>query len=115
MEEGLDVAIKWETEVKFQYRTKLLRSSFFVLTPLTASPKSVPLPPVSVRRTLKSVGQERGTVGIEITNNEEDGVLVIWTEIWPWWLRAFVGTLSERRMDASSSSQFFFSFSSRAI
>lgn len=59
----------------------------------TASPKKLPHAPIAVRRLLFGVGQERGRIGVELVNNEEVEHEVVWSEVWPWWLRAFVSTL----------------------
>lgn len=49
--------------------------------------------PLSIERTMTGYGQERGVIGVIITNNTPDSVDAIWLEEWPWWMRVFMHTL----------------------
>ncbi|BGP26924.1 Subunit of the glycosylphosphatidylinositol transamidase complex-like protein [Rhodotorula toruloides] len=74
---ALDVRITWPGESVFH----------------NPAPSKLPQAPVAARRLLFGVGQERGRIGVELVNNEETKLDVVWSEVWPWWLRAFVSTL----------------------
>ncbi|SCV73524.1 BQ2448_7450 [Microbotryum intermedium] len=76
--ETLNVVVDWPDVNMFEY----LPGSNCALKPLI------------VRRLLHGTGQERGRIGIELINNLDSSADVIWIETWPWWLRAFISTLS---------------------
>ncbi|KAI5481499.1 phosphatidylinositol glycan, class T [Pseudohyphozyma bogoriensis] len=80
---GLDVSVTWPHESKLVY----------------PHPSTLPLPPLTARRLLTGTGQERGKIGVELSNNSGEEVEVVWVEVWPWWVRGFISTL-----DATSSS-----------
>lgn len=54
----------------------------------------VPLAPISVRRLLHGVGQERGKIGVQVVNHLNHSVAVDIVETWDWWLRPFLSQLS---------------------
>ncbi|GAA5947718.1 hypothetical protein JCM10213_002089 [Rhodosporidiobolus nylandii] len=76
---ALDVRVAWPGENPFRY----------------PHPSKLPLPPLTTRRLLSGVGQERGRIGIEVVNNLDREAEVVYVETWPWWLRGFVSTLEE--------------------
>ncbi|BGP00615.1 Subunit of the glycosylphosphatidylinositol transamidase complex-like protein [Rhodotorula toruloides] len=82
---ALDVRVTWPGESVFH----------------NPSPSKLPQAPIAVRRLLFGVGQERGRIGVELVNNEEVEHEVVWSEVWPWWLRAFASTL-ETQTDGQS-------------
>ncbi|KAJ8292428.1 GPI transamidase component PIG-T [Rhodotorula toruloides] len=82
---ALDVRVTWPGESVFR----------------NPSPSKLPQAPIAVRRLLFGVGQERGRIGVELINNEEVEHEIVWSEVWPWWLRAFVSTL-ETQTDGQS-------------
>ncbi|BGP42695.1 Subunit of the glycosylphosphatidylinositol transamidase complex-like protein [Rhodotorula kratochvilovae] len=73
----LDVQVTWPGENVFQH----------------PSPAKLPLPPLTARRILHGVGVERGRIGVELVNNLDEEVDVVWGETWPWWLRGYLSTL----------------------
>jgi len=44
-------------------------------------------------------GQERGVVGVSITNDSPTEVEAIWLEEWPWWMRVYMHTLKLQTED----------------
>lgn len=72
---------------------------------IPAHPSKLPLSPISTRRLLAGVGQERGSIGVEITNNLDRVAEVIWIETWPWWVRGFISTLEGKLSSNGSSSR----------
>jgi phosphatidylinositol glycan class T len=39
-------------------------------------------------------GQERGAIGVDISNSLSDPVSVVYVEEWPWWIKVFLHTLT---------------------
>ncbi|GAA5932095.1 GPI-anchor transamidase subunit GPI16 [Sporobolomyces koalae] len=74
---SLDVRMTWPDENPFRY------------PPTT----HLPTLPISARRVLQGHGQERGRIGVEITNHLDREMEVLWVETWPWWVRGFVSSL----------------------
>ncbi|KAK4046748.1 Subunit of the glycosylphosphatidylinositol transamidase complex-like protein [Microbotryomycetes sp. JL201] len=88
-EQALDVSVAWPGENQYRYPPQ----------------DRYEVPPLSVRRLLfAGYGQERGRIGVEICNNQDVDVQVVWVETWPWWLRAFIGSLQIVSMDDSAAS-----------
>lgn len=100
---ALDVRVTWPGESVFRNRESALQAllSSQLTVSLAASPSKLPQAPIAVRRLLFGVGQERGRIGVELINNEEVEHEIVWSEVWPWWLRAFVSTL-ETQTDGQS-------------
>lgn len=89
--------MRWEGESQFHHRMSEplhpFQVSAEVFFPYTAPPSQLSRPPISSRRLLTGYGQERGSLGVEIVNNLDYAVEVIWIETWPWWIRGFVSSL----------------------
>ncbi|GAA5884063.1 hypothetical protein JCM16303_001381 [Sporobolomyces ruberrimus] len=75
--EPFDVRMNWPDENPFRY----------------PNIDELPRLPITARRVLEGYGQERGRIGIEVVNNLEREVEVVWVETWPWWIRGFVSSL----------------------
>ncbi|GAA5900976.1 hypothetical protein JCM6882_005993 [Rhodosporidiobolus microsporus] len=85
---ALDVRVTWPGENPFRY----------------PHPSKLPTPPLTTRRLLSGVGQERGRIGVEVVNNLDREAEVVWVESWPWWVRGFISTL-ETMVDGNKSSE----------
>ncbi|KAK4046900.1 Subunit of the glycosylphosphatidylinositol transamidase complex-like protein [Microbotryomycetes sp. JL221] len=73
--EPLNVRVTWPNENPFRY----------------PSQDQYPSSMINVRRLLfAGHGQERGQIGIEIQNHQNQLNQIIWSEIWPWWFRGFI-------------------------
>eukprot|EP00099_Drosophila_melanogaster_P016698 NP_572475.1 phosphatidylinositol glycan anchor biosynthesis class T [Drosophila melanogaster] len=55
------------------------------------------LPPVTVHRYLLGHGQERGRIVTEVTNSHYDALPIMLQEVIPWYVHAYLHTLSIRR------------------
>ncbi|GAA6008005.1 hypothetical protein JCM10207_006995 [Rhodosporidiobolus poonsookiae] len=99
---GLDVEV-WDATKALETAALDVRLTWPGENPFRPPPPSkLPLPPLSTRRLLFGVGQERGRIGVEISNNGEEEVEVVWLETWPWWVRGFISTL-EGKVDGNVS------------
>ncbi|GAA5985234.1 hypothetical protein JCM10908_002578 [Rhodotorula pacifica] len=74
---ALDVRVTWPDESVFH----------------PPPPSKIPSPPLVARRLRSGVGQERGRLGVELLNNLDEEIEVVWVETWPWWVRTFIHTL----------------------
>lgn len=70
----------------------------------TVPPSKLPVPPLAARRLRFGGGQEGGRLGIELKNNQDVEVEVIWVETWPWWIETFVHTLDAQSGGTNASS-----------
>lgn len=94
----LNISMTWPTESQFHPRTSFI-PLFLPTHPFTnffttiAKLDSLNSSPISTRRLLSGYGQERGKIGIELSNHLNRTVEVIWIETWPWWIRGFISSL----------------------
>lgn len=51
--------------------------------------------PVSISRLLLGNGQERGSIGVSISNTSPEPVTAVWLEEWPWWIKLYLHTLQQ--------------------
>lgn len=58
--------------------------------------------PVSISRLLLGNGQERGSIGVSISNTSPEPVNAVWLEEWPWWIKLYLHTL-QQKIDHDSS------------
>lgn len=105
--EALDVRMTWPDENPFRYREPavIFPDSLTLTTGHlfnTAPTSHVLALPLSARRVLEGYGQERGRIGVEITNNLAREVGIVWVETWPWWIRGFVSSM-ENLIETNSS------------
>lgn len=79
----------------------LTTSTNQILRKQTAKLDSLNSSPISTRRLLSGYGQERGKIGIELSNHLSRTAEVIWIETWPWWIRGFISSLKAEVSDIS--------------
>ncbi|KAL8292067.1 hypothetical protein RQP46_001533 [Phenoliferia psychrophenolica] len=90
----IDDKVVWDTSERGFDRESPLDVQLTWTEPHFRHPKPLPvLAPITTRRLLKGHGQERGEIGIELSNHLSHPVEVLWIERWPWWVRGFVGGL----------------------
>ncbi|GAA5821755.1 hypothetical protein JCM11251_001007 [Rhodosporidiobolus azoricus] len=101
--EGLDVAV-WDVQAALETAALDVRVTWPGENPFRyPHPSKLPVPPLTTRRLLSGVGQERGRIGIEVVNNLDHEADVVWVESWPWWVRGFISGL-EVTVDGEESS-----------
>jgi phosphatidylinositol glycan class T len=83
----IDVSLRWKDQ------GALLNELQTLLTPVAAAHLAAE-PAVSIKRVMSGYGQERGSIGVLISNPLPTSTSAVWLEELPWWIRLYVHTLS---------------------